>query len=133
MTRRQRIIARILFGVYLVAVAWLCFGKLDGSQKMPATLWGIPTDKIAHFLMFLPFPVLAFFAFDRFTEKFRSSVLWTIVTFLAGCAYAAGTEYVQARLLPYRTGDPADFKADLLALATSSVIVLILDLSKQKK
>ena len=133
MTRRQRIIARILFGVYLVAVAWLCFGKLDGSQNMPATLWGIPTDKIAHFLMFLPCPVLAFFAFDRFTEKFWPTVLWTTVIFLAGCAFAAGTEIVQARLLPYRTGDPADFKADLLALALSSVIVLILDLSKQKK
>ena len=49
------------------------------------------------------------------------------------CAFAAGTEYVQARLLPYRTGDLADFKADLLALALSSVIVLILDISKQKK
>lgn len=133
MTRRQRIIARILFGVYLVAVAWLCFGKLDGSQNMPATFWGIPTDKIVHFLMFLPFPVLAFFAFDRFTEKFWPTVLWTTVIFLAGCAFAAGTEIVQARLLPYRTGDPADFKADVLALALSSVIVLILDLSKQKK
>ena len=133
MTRRQRIIARILFGVYLVAVAWLCFGQFDSSQDMPTDLWGIPADKIVHFLMFLPFPVLAFFAFDRFTEKFWLSVLWTSVTFLAGCAFAAGTEYVQARLLPYRTGDPADFKADLLALAVSSVIVLILDLSKQKK
>ena len=133
MTRRQRTIARILFGVYLVAVAWLCFGKLDSSQNMPTTLWGIPTDKIAHFLMFLPFPVLAFFAFDRFTERFWPSVLWTVVTFLAGSAFAAGTEYVQARLLPYRTGDPADFKADLLALAARSVIVLILALSKQKK
>ena len=133
MTRRQRIVARILFGVYRVAVAWLCFGRFDSSQDMPTDLWGIPADKIVHFLMFLPFPVLAYFAFDRFTEKFWPSVLWTSVAFLAGCAFAAGTEYVQALLLPYRTGDPADFKADLLALAVSSVIVLILDLSKQKK
>ncbi len=133
MTRHQRIVARILFGVYLVAVAWLCFGKFDSTHDMPTDLWGIPADKIVHFLMFLPFPVLAYFAFDRFTEKFWPSVLWTSVAFLAGCAFAAGTEYVQARLLPYRTGDPADFKADLLALAVSSVIVLILDLSKQKK
>ena len=133
MTRRKRIVARILFGVYLVAVAWLCFGRFESSQNMPTDLWGIPADKIVHFLMFLPFPVLAYFAFDRFTEKFWPSVQWTSVAFLAGCAFAAGTEYVQARLLPYRTGDPADFKADLLALAVSSVIVLILDLSKQKK
>ena len=133
MSRRQLILARILFVVYLVAVLWLCFGKFDSTQDVPLDLWGIPTDKIVHFLMFLPFPVLAFFAFDRFTGKRWPSVLWTVVAFLAGCAFAAGTEYVQARLLPYRTGDPADFKADLLALAVSSVIVLILDITKQKK
>ena len=133
MTRRQLITARILFVAYLVAVAWLCFGRFDSTQDVPMDLWGIPTDKIVHFLMFLPFPVLAFFAFDRFTEKFWPSVLWTSVSFLAGCAFAAGTEYVQARLLPYRTGDPADFMADFIALAVGSVAVLILDLSKQKK
>lgn len=133
MTRRQLTIARILFAAYLIAVLWLCFGNFSSARDMPRELWGIPLDKIVHFLMFLPFPVLAFFAFDRFTEKFWASVLWTSVSFLAGCAFAAGTEYVQARLLPYRTGDFADFKADLLALALSSVIVLILDISKQKK
>ena len=31
MTRRQLVWARILFGLYLVAVAVLCFGKFDSS------------------------------------------------------------------------------------------------------
>ena len=46
MTRRQILWARILFGLYLVAVAVLCFGKFDSAQDVPRDLWGIPTDKI---------------------------------------------------------------------------------------
>ena len=132
MTRRQLLIARILFVAYLVTVAFLCFGRFDSSQDVPMELWGIPTDKIVHFLMFLPFALLAYFAFDRFTEKVWSSILWTSVAFLAGCAFAAGTEWVQSHLA-YRTADPADFKADFLAVTAGSVIVLILDFLKHRK
>lgn len=133
MTRKQLIIARILFALYLVAVAWLCFGRFSSLPDVQHSYWGIPTDKIVHFLMFLPFPVLAYFAFDRFTERFWPSVLCTLGAFAVGILFAAGTEWIQARFLPYRTGDFTDFRADLLALGISSVLVLVLDLRKQKK
>ena len=132
MTRRQLIIARILFALYLIAVAVLCFGKFDSSQDVPADLWGLPMDKVVHFLMFFPFPVLAYLAFDRFTERWWTSVLWTMAAFLAGCLLAAGTEIIQARFLPYRAGDFTDFVADLLALTFGSAFVLYLDLRKQR-
>ena len=132
MTRRQLVIARILFAMYLVAVAVLCFGKFESSQDMPRELWGIPTDKVVHFLMFFPFPALAYLAFDRYKGNRSSSFLWAGVAFLAGCAYAAVTELIQSRL-SYRSGDPADFKADAIALAAGSVIVLIAILVKHKK
>lgn len=132
MTRRQLVWARILFGLYLVAVAVLCFGKFDSSQDVPKILWGIPTDKIVHFLMFFPFPLLAYLAFDRYRERRWPSVFWVAVTFLAGCAYAAGTEWVQSRL-SYRSGDPADFLADFSALAACSVVILTLIFAKHKK
>ena len=54
------------------------------------------------------------------------------VAFLGGCAYAAVTELVQSRL-PYRSGDPADFRADFVALAACSVLILILIFTKHKK
>ena len=69
MTPRQLKYARILFAVYLAAVLVLCFGKFPSSEDVPKYLWGIPTDKIVHFLMFLPFPVLAYLAFDRYPGK----------------------------------------------------------------
>ena len=133
MTRKQLIFARILFILYLIAVAWLCFGKFSSMPDVKRYYWGIPTDKIVHFLMFLPFPVLAYFAFDRFTESFWPSFLCTVGTFVAGVLVAAGTEWVQSRFLPYRMGDFADFRADLVALGASSLLVLLLDIRKQKK
>lgn len=132
MTRRQLIWARILFVVYLAAVAFLCFGHFSSSQDMPKDLWGIPTDKVVHFLMFFPFPLLACLAFGGYRGKPGSAVLKTAAAFLAGCAFAAGTEWVQTHL-SYRSGDPVDFQADALALLISSVIVLILVFVKNRK
>lgn len=133
MTRRQRIFARILFVVYLASVAWLCFGRFDSMPDVPRYFLGIPIDKIVHFLMFFPFPILAFLAFDKFTEKWWVSVLFTLGTFLVGALIAAGTEVGQARLTSYRSGDPKDYLADLLALGISSLIVLTIDIWKQRK
>ncbi len=132
MTRRQLIWARILFAVDLAAVAFLCFGRFSSSEDVPMDLWGIPTDKVVHFLMFFPFPLLAFLAFGGYKGQVGKAVLKTAIAFLAGCAFAAGTEWVQTRL-PYRSGDPVDFQADALALLFSSIIVLLLVLVKHRK
>ena len=132
MTRRQLQWARILFGLYLVAVAVLCFAHFPESEDAPKALWGIPMDKVVHFLMFFPLPVLAYLAFDRYRGKRSASVLWTAATLLCGCAYAAVTELVQSRL-PYRSGDPADFRADAFSLLLSSALVLILILVQKRK
>ena len=132
MTRRQLLRARILFGLYLVAVAVLCFARFPESEDVPKSLLGIPMDKIVHFLMFFPFSVLAYLAFDRYPGKRGASVLRTAAALLCGCAFAAVTELVQSRL-PYRSGDPADFRADAFALLLSSVLVLILILVQKRK
>ena len=132
MKRRLHIAVRIAFVLYLVAVAWLCFGKFDSLPHVERTLLGIPTDKVVHFLMFLPFPILSFLAFDGYPGKHGTAVLYTILAFFAGCAFAAATECIQARL-SYRTGDGVDFQADFLALAAGSLLVLFKVLRKHKE
>ena len=132
MTRRQLLQARILFGLYLVAVALLCFGKFDSSQDVPMDLWGIPTDKIVHFLMFFPFPFLACLAAGGYRGERWQATFRTVIAFLAGCAFAAATEWIQT-WLSYRSGDPVDFGADALAILLGSVIVLFLVLAKHRK
>jgi VanZ family protein len=123
----KTILARILFVVYLAAIAFLCFMHADKIPDMQKTLFGIPTDKVAHFLMFLPFPILTFLAFDHVTNKVWSAVLFAVLTFAVGAAIAWGTEYIQG-MLPYRSRDVADFRADLLALGISTLGVFITDL-----
>ena len=69
----------------------------------------------------------------HFKEWLRSSsFLWTGGTFLVGCACAAATEWIQS-WLPWRSADPVDFQADLLALAACSVFILVIILLKHKK
>lgn len=122
----KTILARILFVVYLAAIAFLCFMHADKLPDMQKTLFGIPTDKVAHFLMFLPFPILAFLAYDHVTNKVWSAVLFAVLTFAVGAAIAWGTEYIQG-MLPYRSRDVADLRADLLALGISTLGVFITD------
>ena len=120
MTTPKTILARILFFLYLAAIAFLCFMHVDKLPDVDKFLFGIPADKLAHFLMFLPFPILAYLAYDHLTNRFWSAVL------------AYGTEYVQGKL-PYRSMDINDFKADALALAISSVFVFIIDVTHLQK
>lgn len=133
MTRKVRILARIVFILYIVTVAWLCFGQFGSMPDVRRSYWGIPTDKIVHFLMFFPFPPLAYLAIGRSPDRFRTAFLWTAAIFLTGCLFAALTEIIQAKLLPYRMGDFADLKADLIALGSSSILVLAIVLWKLRK
>jgi len=133
MNGKQRIAFRCLFFFYVAVLLFLCFGKFDGAPKVSPVLLGIPTDKLVHFCLFFPFPVLAFLAFDQFTNTWRSSLFFTLATLATGCLLALGTEWGQAHLTDYRSGDPNDFLADLIALTLSSILVFIWDIRKQRK
>ena len=60
-------ISLALFCIYLVAVAALCFLRPSSLPEMNIkTFLGLPIDKVLHFLMFLPYPVLSGMSFmDR--------------------------------------------------------------------
>lgn len=132
MMSTKTILARVLFFIYLAAIAFLCFMHVDKIPDLQKTILGIPTDKVAHFIMFLPFPILTFLAYDHLTNKAWNAILFAVLTFLAGAAIAALTEYVQG-LLPYRSKDFSDFRADLLALLISTAGVFLVDISNLKK
>ncbi|MBQ6954162.1 MAG: VanZ family protein [Bacteroidales bacterium] len=133
MNKRLKILFQIAFGVYVVAVLMLCFGHFDNTPSLPTTFLGIPTDKVAHFCMFLPFPILAFLAFDKYTETPKSTLLFSSLTFVAGVLLALGTEWGQAHLTNYRSGEPWDLAADLLALLLGTLVIIYWDIRKQRK
>lgn len=132
MKKGWKITFRVAFYLYLIGIAVLCFGKFSNLPSVSNTILGIPTDKVVHFVMFFPFPILAFLAYDKYTGTVKSSIIFAIVTFLAGCLIAAGTEIGQAYLTEYRSGDPTDFLADILALLTGSCIATWIDIKTLK-
>ncbi len=75
----------------------------------------------------------AFLAFDRYTDSVRSTLLFSGITLLVGFLLAWGTEWGQAHLTDYRSGDPLDLLADGTALVLSTLLVIFLDIRKQKK
>lgn len=133
MTRSQKILFQVIFYLYVAAVLFLCFGHFEQTPSIEWSLLGIPSDKVVHFCMFFPFPILAFLAFDRYTETVRSTLLFSGITLLVGLLLAGGTEWGQAHLTDYRSGDPLDLLADGLALVLSTLLVIYLDIRKQKK
>ena len=129
----MKTVMRVLFFCYLAGVLFLCFGHCESAPSVPLSFLGIPTDKLVHFGMFFPFPILAFLAFDKYTETPKSTFLFSGITFVVGLVLAYLTEWGQAHLTTWRSGDPWDFVADLSALTLSTLIIIIWDLSKQKK
>lgn len=121
------------FIVYLLAVLYLCFGKFENTPDLPWSFLGIPSDKLVHFCMFFPYPILAFLAFDRFTDTPKSTFLFSGITWVLGLLLAVATEWGQAHLTDYRSGDPWDLLADVLAITLSTILVIFWDLSKQKQ
>ena len=130
---KKKLILRVLFFVYLAAVLYLCFGKFENTPNVPWSILGIPSDKLVHFCMFFPFPILAFLAFDKYTETPKTTFLFSGITWVLGLLLALGTEWGQAHLTTWRSGDPLDLTADVLSITLSTILVIIWDLSKQKK
>lgn len=127
MMRKRNIFAPLLI-IYLGAVVYLCFGHFnDLPQIGQDSLWGIQMDKVVHFLMFFPFPILCHAAFRPQGKKGWRTVVTVFIIFVTGCALAAGTELGQS-LTDYRSGDPMDFLADLAALTGASIVTVLAEL-----
>lgn len=117
-------ISAITLCMYVAAVASLCFFKTDSLPQMPVTWFGLQADKAGHFLMFIPFPILACLTF--YTDDMRMSrrfiILATIL--LIGILMAIGTELIQG-LLGYRSAEIEDIYADVAGLAAGGLCVIL--------
>ena len=128
----RSIIAKIVMLLYVVAVAYLCFANFHKLPEVPKTFLGIPMDKIVHFCMFFPFPILAFFAYDKLTQTPLQALAALLCICAFGGIFAGLTEIVQG-MLPYRSQDIKDYNADLLSIGISGLLVFVYDISKMKK
>ena len=130
--RTRTLFFRIAMLLYIATVAYLCFANFDKIDHVPRSLFGIPMDKIVHFCMFFPFPILGFYAYDKYTETPWQALAAVVSVCAFGGIFAGLTELVQGTL-SYRSQDIRDFRADCIAIGISALLVFLYDLYKMKK
>ena len=118
----------VLFCLYMAGVAWLYFSSGEVSFELPKSLFGIPFDKVVHYSMFLPFPILFTLALD-----FRSWWRTLSISSLLAVAIAFLFETLQSRITETRVTDPADLNANVLGITTGLAIMVIAGLIARKR
>lgn len=129
---KRKLISVILFCLYLTAVAILCFVRGEQLPDLPSSWFGIPTDKIAHALMFLPFPILSYQAFYPYKTGTLGKIAMVTIFTIVGAGVALGTEKIQG-LLQYRTYEIADLIADFIGIAAGASICMAYILIKSNR
>ena len=123
-----RVLRIVVFLVYVAAVAWLCFGTFKPVPSIPRSIFGIPTDKVVHFLMFLPFPLLGTIAFD-FRSWWRTLALTTLLANIIAFSF----EQLQSRITSIRITDPTDLNANFLGITLGLAIAILIGLLAKKR
>jgi VanZ family protein len=104
--------------------------KPDYLPQPEMFIFGIPADKVAHFLMFLPFPILMYMMLSDKSRKIWLDILLLAGILAMGIGAAFGTEFLQS-LTQYRSADIKDTFADMKGLGTGGLLVLLHILSRR--
>lgn len=125
-------ISLILFCLYIMAVAVLCFTQGEQLPELPNTWFGLPSDKVAHALMFFPFTILGYLSFTSEENSTHQKVAVLTVLIAVGCGMAYATESIQ-RVLGYRAYEISDMKADMAGLGLGTLISIMFIIFSTKK
>ncbi len=118
MNIKHKHIWTLLFFIYIIAVAYICFMDPEDVPTLRPELWGLPIDKIVHFIMFFPFPILAYESLHPVGKGLVGNFMVLALVFIIGLGLALATEYVQG-LTGERTYEIKDFYADALGMTVS--------------
>lgn len=116
--------------VYVITVVYLCLMRPDDMPQVLLDIFGIPIDQIVHFIMFFPFPMLAYGAFRPAGMKVRIHLLVLLTILAVGAGIAMGTEQLQG-LSAYRSYEITDFYADMLGMTVSALLTVVFLLIKK--
>ena len=132
MKLKKRYIWAFILCCYFAVVLTLCLVKPQQIPTLDRTILGIPADKVAHFLMFLPYPAIAYIAFRPSEGRKWRHLLVLIAVFATGTALAMGTEQLQG-LSQYRSYEITDFYADVLGMECSALLTALYIIFKKDK
>ena len=109
--------------VYLLALCYLCFSTPDSLPSIENWNFFIPADKLVHFLMFFPAPVLLYLSLGKHCETVRKALPTVGFCFLICCVLAGTTEIIQ-NFRPGRSMSFGDWIADTLGMILSCLLLL---------
>ena len=121
-----------LLCAYIIVITYLCFMRPDDIPEIRPDLWGIPIDKVMHFIMFFPYPALAYAAFRPACEKIMVHLAVLLIIMVTGAGVALGTEHIQG-LIEYRGYEILDFYADMLGMSCSAILTFVYILIMKSK
>lgn len=121
---KRRILFITAFCIYIAAVLFLCLMKPENMPQTELFIFGLPADKVAHFLMFMPFPILAYTMLWKGDRKIWADICILAGSVAVGIGMAFLTEQLQA-MTQYRTSDINDVYADMTGLGFGSLIVSV--------
>ena len=87
--RLSSILFRFFLLLYLAVVAFLCFADFNDMPDIQKTFLGVPTDKIVHFCMFFPMPVIGYMAYGG-EKKTIGKILVAVLNSCVFCCIFAG-------------------------------------------
>jgi VanZ family protein len=118
----MRIFSKILFLLYIAALLFLSLASFAGIDLgiERTDILGIPIDKCIHFLMFLPYPILAYFASPR--KNYWRTLFYVGMT---GIIIAFLLELSQGLFTADRVTDIWDLVANVIAILIGTAVLLL--------
>ena len=120
----KRIIYATAFCLYMAAVVYLCFARPENMPQLPMTWFGLPADKIGHFLMFAPFPLLGYKVLETDNISATKKFMLLAVVSTLGLGIAISTEQLQA-MLAYRSAEIMDIAADAAGIVIGGIVCIL--------
>ncbi|MGN1226006.1 MAG: VanZ family protein [Candidatus Cryptobacteroides sp.] len=119
----HKILWRILSLIYLGLLCYLCFSTPESLPSINDWKFFIPADKVVHFCMFFPAPVLLFLSIGKRWEGTIKALPVVLLCLLVCTVLAGATELIQ-NFRPGRSMSFGDFVADVLGMILSCLLFL---------
>lgn len=115
---------RYLFAIYIALVFFFCLYSFgDTGINLSKFIFGIRADRIAHFIMFFPYPISAWLALKGNLRKLFPGYS-QITVLVSGFGLAFVAESLQ-KLNPARESDLFDLAANFAAIAAGTLVIFI--------
>lgn len=134
-TKKKYTFAFGLLIIYIAIVFFCCLYNFSSGTGLDLDqhFLGIRMDRVAHFLMFLPYSFLCwgFIKFSHSRTFFARYITTTVI--VSGVIIAIIAELSQELLTTYRDSDPWDLVANISAIIVGIIIITIFEKRKRKR